>query len=105
MREFRSYGSVRGAPSHARPYRDCDADMAQHRSGELGEEAFDEIEPRAALGGRGEFEATGWLIRQATPEVTRRSVVLNVHRQLMRHQEIKNLVKGLRCVRCTTIPL
>jgi len=64
MREFRSYGSVRGAPSHARPYRDCDADMAQHRSGELGEQAFDEIEPRAALGGKGEFEATGWLIRQ-----------------------------------------
>ena len=24
-----------------------DADMAQHRAGELGEEAFDEIEPRA----------------------------------------------------------
>jgi hypothetical protein len=23
----------------------CDADMAQHRAGELGEEAFDEIEP------------------------------------------------------------
>ena len=28
-----------------------DADMAQDRSGELGEEAFDEIEPRAVLGG------------------------------------------------------
>ena len=28
----------------------CDADMAQHRAGELGEEAFDEIEPRAVLG-------------------------------------------------------
>ena len=25
----------------------CDADMAQHRAGELGEEAFDQIEPRA----------------------------------------------------------
>jgi len=23
----------------------CDADVAQHRAGELGEEAFDEIEP------------------------------------------------------------
>ena len=30
-----------------------DADMAQHRAGELGEEAFDEIEPRAVLGGKG----------------------------------------------------
>ncbi len=28
----------------------CDADMAQHRAGELGEEALDEIEPRAVLG-------------------------------------------------------
>ena len=42
----------------------CDADMAQHRAGELGEEAFDEIEPRAVLGGEGEFEATGRLLGQ-----------------------------------------
>ena len=42
----------------------CDADMAQHRAGELGEEAFDEIEPRAVLGGKDEFEATGRLIRE-----------------------------------------
>jgi hypothetical protein len=40
----------------------CDADMAQHRAGELGEEAFDEIEPRAVLGGKGEFEATDRLV-------------------------------------------
>jgi hypothetical protein len=44
----------------------CDADMAQDRSGELGEEAFDEIEPRAVLGGKGEFEATDrWSASQA----------------------------------------
>ena len=40
----------------------CDADMAQDRARELGEEAFDEIEPRAVLGGEGEFEATGRLL-------------------------------------------
>ena len=28
----------------------CDADVAQHRAGELGEEALDEIEPGAMLG-------------------------------------------------------
>ena len=39
----------------------CDADVAQHRAGELGEEAFDEIEPRAVLGRKDEFEATGGL--------------------------------------------
>jgi len=35
----------------------CDADVAQHRAGELGEEAFDEIEPGAVLGREDEFEA------------------------------------------------
>lgn len=44
----------------------CDADMAQDRAGELGEEAFDEIEPRAVLGGKGEFESTGWLVRESS---------------------------------------
>ena len=42
----------------------CDADMAQDRTGELGEEAFDEIEPRAVLGGKDEFEATDRLVRE-----------------------------------------
>ena len=42
----------------------CDADIAQHRAGELGEEAFDEIEPRAVLGREGEFEATDRLVRE-----------------------------------------
>ena len=28
----------------------CDADMAQHRAGELGEETLDEIKPGACLG-------------------------------------------------------
>src|SRR6202007_674047 len=40
----------------------CDADMAQHRAGELGEEAFDEIEPGAVLGREGELEAAGRLL-------------------------------------------
>ena len=35
----------------------CDADMAQDRAGELGEEALDEVEPRAVLGGKDEFAA------------------------------------------------
>jgi len=38
-----------------------DADVAQHRAGELGEEALDEIEPGAVLGREGEFEAADWL--------------------------------------------
>jgi putative PIN family toxin of toxin-antitoxin system len=29
MREFRPYGSVRGAPSNGRPYRDSEATMAE----------------------------------------------------------------------------
>src|ERR1700752_5132406 len=32
--------------------------MAQDRTGELGEESLDEIEPRAVLGGEGELEAS-----------------------------------------------
>ena len=40
----------------------CDADVAQHRACELGEEAFDEIEPRAVRGREGEFEAADRLI-------------------------------------------
>src|SRR5260370_840100 len=38
------------------------AHAPQRRAGELGEEAFDEIEPRAVLGRKGEFEATGRLV-------------------------------------------
>src|SRR5258708_31577291 len=40
----------------------CDADMAQPRAGEFGEEALDEIEPGAVLWREGEFEAVGGLI-------------------------------------------
>ena len=35
-------------------------DVAQHRAGELGEEAFNEVEPRAMLGDEGELEASSW---------------------------------------------
>ena len=35
----------------------CDADMAQHGAGELGEKALDEVEPRTMLGRESEFEA------------------------------------------------
>jgi hypothetical protein len=34
----------------------CDADVAQDGAGEFGEEALNEIEPGAVLGGEGEFE-------------------------------------------------
>ena len=34
----------------------CDADVAQHRTSELGEEPFDEIEPGTVRGREGEFE-------------------------------------------------
>ena len=39
----------------------CDTDMAQHRTGEFGEEALDEIEPGTVLGRESEFEAAGRL--------------------------------------------
>jgi hypothetical protein len=38
-----------------------DADVAQHRAGELGEEALDKVEPRTVLRREGEFEAVGRL--------------------------------------------
>lgn len=34
--------------------------MAQDRTSELGEEALDEVEPRAVLGREGELEAPAW---------------------------------------------
>jgi hypothetical protein len=34
-----------------------DADMAPHGAGQLGDEALDEVEPRAMLGSEGELEA------------------------------------------------
>ena len=40
----------------------CDADVAQHGAGELGEEALDEIEPGAKFRREGEFEATDRLM-------------------------------------------
>jgi hypothetical protein len=39
----------------------CDTDVAQNRAGELGEEAFDEVEPGAVLGREGEFETASRL--------------------------------------------
>ena len=59
----------------------CDADMAQHRAGELGEETLDEVKPGAVLGREGEFEAAGRLLGEpsfgflGTPPIqpTRRS--------------------------------
>ena len=38
----------------------CDADMAQDRASELGEEALDEVQPRTMLGREGELEASSW---------------------------------------------
>jgi hypothetical protein len=40
----------------------CDADMAEHRAGELGEESLDEIEPGAVLGCEDEIEPADWLV-------------------------------------------
>ena len=39
------------------------ADVAEHRTGELGEEALDEVEPGAMRGREGEFEAMCRLLR------------------------------------------
>src|SRR6478752_1745353 len=38
----------------------CHPDVAQDRTSELGEEAFDEVEPGAVLGCEGELEASRW---------------------------------------------
>ena len=40
----------------------CDPDVAQHGAGELGKEAFNQVEPGAVLGSEGEFKAAGRLI-------------------------------------------
>ena len=40
----------------------CDADVAQDRASELGEEALDEVEPGAVLGGEGKFQTADRLI-------------------------------------------
>ncbi len=43
----------------------CDADMAQHRAGELGEETFDEVKPGAVLGVKvNSKRPTGWSASQ-----------------------------------------
>jgi hypothetical protein len=39
-----------------------DTDMSQDGAGKFGEEALDEVEPRAMLGSEGEFEAARGLI-------------------------------------------
>ena len=39
-----------------------DADVAQHRAGEFGKDALDQVEPGAMLGREGEFEAVRGLI-------------------------------------------
>ena len=40
----------------------CDPDVAQHGAGELGKEAFNQVEPGAMLRREGEFKAAGRLI-------------------------------------------
>jgi len=41
----------------------CDADVAQHRAGELGKETLDQVEPGAMRGREGEFETMCGLLR------------------------------------------
>jgi len=41
-----------------------DADVAEDRPGELGEEALDEVEPGAMLGREGELKSAGGLLGQ-----------------------------------------
>src|SRR5271156_1242173 len=40
----------------------CDTDVAQDRTGEIGKEALDQVEPGPVLGSEGEFEAVLWLV-------------------------------------------
>src|SRR3974377_131891 len=46
-------------------------DVAQDRAGELGEEALNEVEPRAVLGGEGELEASSRSSGQASSGFSR----------------------------------
>lgn len=58
-----------------------DADMAQHGAGQLGEEALDEVEPRAMLGSEGELEAACGLLgdrREARRSVGRDAEKLQI---------------------------
>ena len=43
------------------------ADVAEHRTGELGEEALDEVEPGAMFGCEGELKCAGGLLGQPSP--------------------------------------
>ena len=53
---------IRGGPDAVLEFLfGCDADMAQHGAGELGEKALDEVEPGTMLGRESEFEAAGGL--------------------------------------------
>jgi hypothetical protein len=47
-----------------------DADVAQDGAGELGEEAFDQIEPGAVLGSEGESESVGALLGKPSPRLS-----------------------------------
>ena len=47
------------------------SDMAQERAGELGEEALNKVEPRAVLGGEGELEASGRMLKEFQPMFNR----------------------------------
>ena len=46
-----------------------DANMTEHGTGELGEEALDEIEPGAVLGREGEFEPSRGFIGKPSPRL------------------------------------
>ncbi len=46
-----------------------DADIAQHGTGQLGEEAFDAVEPEAVLGSEGELETARGLPCALQPEL------------------------------------
>ena len=49
----------------------CDTDVAEHRAGELGEEAFDEIEPRAVRRREDELEAADALLGEPVARLFR----------------------------------
>ena len=57
----------------------CDADMAQHRAGELGEETLDEIKPGAVLGREDEFEAAGGLLGEPQTSLPNQSTKATSH--------------------------
>jgi len=85
-----------------------DADVAQDRSGELGKEALDEVEPRAVLWREGEFESPDRLLGKPSfclaRDVGRMIVENQMDRRMGGVSRIENLEKFDELAAAVTVP-